>query len=336
LKALLEDPRVEVVVNLTNPESHFTVSKASLEAGKHVYSEKPLAMVLAEAEELVALAEARGLVLASAPCSILGESAQTLGRALRRKEIGQVRLVYAELDDGPIHQMHPEEWMSPSGIPWPRLNEFAVGCTMEHAGYYLTWLAAFFGPAQSVTAFSSCLIPDKHPELPPEASAPDFSVACIRFHSGVVARLTCSIVAPHDHSLRIIGDKGVLSVDECWHYGAPVRLRRFTALGFHAESYTWLARHWLTRALYGLDGRRYGPTPRPGWRSRLRRYEMDYARGVAELASALREGRPCRLSARFALHVNEVALAIQHARETGSPTPIRSTFPPVELLLESS
>ncbi|HYE35249.1 Gfo/Idh/MocA family oxidoreductase [Methylocaldum sp.] len=336
LTALLDDPRVEVVVNLTNPKSHFAVSRASLEAGKHVYSEKPLAMVLAEAEELVALAEARGLVLASAPCSILGESAQALGKALRREAVGPVRIVYVEIDDGPIHKMHPEEWASPSGTPWPWQDEFAVGCTMEHAGYYLTWLAAFFGPARSVTAFSSCLIPDKHPELSPEIAAPDFSVACIRFHSGVVARLTCSIVAPHDHSLRIIGDKGVLTVDECWHYGAPVRLRCFTALGLRAETYPWLGRHWLTRALFGLNGRPYGPTPRPSWRCRLRRHEMDYCRGIAELAAAVREGRPCRLSARFALHVNEIALAIQQARETGSSTPIRSNFPPVEFLLAPS
>jgi predicted dehydrogenase len=334
LKALLDDPHVEVIVNLTNPGSHFAVSKACLEAGKHVYSEKPLAMILAEAEELVALAEERGLVLASAPCSILGESAQALGKALRREEVGQVRIIYAEIDDGPIHQMHPEEWASPSGTPWPWRDEFAVGCTMEHAGYYLTWLVAFFGPARSVTAFSSCLIPNKHPDLSPEKIAPDFSVACIFFHSGVVARLTCSIVAPHDHSLRIIGDKGVLSVDECWHYRTPVRLRRFTGLGLRAETYPWLGRHWLARAIFGLNGRRYGPTPRPDWRCRLRRHEMDYVRGIAELAAAVREARPCRLSARFALHVNEIALAIHHARETGSSTTIRSTLPPMEFLLD--
>lgn len=334
LEALLEDPRIEVVVNLTNPGSHFAVTKAALEGGKHVYSEKPLALLLGEAEELVELAEERGLVLASAPCSILGESAQALWKALRRDEIGQVRIVYAELDDGPIHQMHPEEWASPSGTSWPWQDEFTVGCTMEHAGYHLSWLVAFFGPARSVTAFSSCLIPEKHPELPPEASAPDFSVGCIRFHSGVVARLTCSIVAPHDHSLRIIGDKGVLSVDECWHSGAPVRLRRFTPLGFRAETYPWLTRHGWTRALYELDGKTHVLSPKPGWRRRLRRHDMDYALGVAEVSAAVREGRPSRLPARFALHVNEIALAIQNARETGSSISIGSTFPPMEPLFD--
>ena len=327
LEALLQDDRVEIVVNLTNPSSHFAVTKWSLEAGKHVYSEKPLAMVLTEAEELVSFAKVRGLLLSSAPCSILGESAQALGKALRENKIGEVRLAYAELDDGPIHQMHPEEWASLHGTPWPWRDEFSVGCTMEHAGYHLSWLVAFFGPAESVTAFSSSVIPHKHPDLAPEATAPDFSVAVIRFHSGVIARLTCSIVAAHDHSLRIIGDKGVLSVDECWHFGTPVRLRRFTPLGFRAESHPWVRRNWLTQRIYGLNSRPL-TNPKPGWRRRLKRHEMDYLLGVKELASALREKRPSRLSAQLALHVNEIALAIHHAGTTGSSVSIRSRVVP--------
>ena len=86
-------------MNLTNPASHFEVSRACLEAGKHVYSEKPLATNMDDARALCALAESKGLMLASAPCSVLGEAAQTLWLALRRNEIGKVRLVYAELDD---------------------------------------------------------------------------------------------------------------------------------------------------------------------------------------------------------------------------------------------
>ena len=61
--------------------------------------------------------------------------------------MGRVQLVYAEIDDNPVYLMRPEGWTSPTGAPWPYRNEFEVGCTMEHAGYYLTWLAAMFGPA---------------------------------------------------------------------------------------------------------------------------------------------------------------------------------------------
>lgn len=326
LAELLNDASIEVVVNLTNPHSHFDVSKASLEAGKHVYSEKPLAMNMSHAEELVLLAEQKGLLLSSAPCSILGESAQALAKALRDDEIGRVRVVYAEIDDGPVHQMEPQQWTSPRGTPWPWKDEFSVGCTMEHAGYYLTWLVALFGPARAVTAFSTRLVADKNVGLPADSVGPDFSVACIEFDSGIVARLTCSIVAPVDHSLRIIGDKGVLSIDECWHYATPVRIKRFSRLRARAETYAWVGRHWLTRLLFGLDGKLYTSSPRVGWRRYLRRHEMDYLRGVQDLAAALRGSRPCKLSARFALHVNEIALAIQQGETNGRRVTIRTSL----------
>src|SRR5690606_22774490 len=76
-EALLEDRRVEAVLNLTNPHSHYVVSRDCLQAGKHVYSEKPLAMRLEDARSLVELAAARGLLLSGAPSRLLGRPAQT-------------------------------------------------------------------------------------------------------------------------------------------------------------------------------------------------------------------------------------------------------------------
>lgn len=179
LEKLLEECCIDIILNLTNPRSHFSVSKTCLEADKHVYSEKPLAMELSEAKELVELAKQRGLYITSAPCSLLGETAQTIWKALRENQIGNVRLVYAEMDDGMIHRMPYQKWLNESGFPWPYKDEFEVGCTLEHAGYHLAWLPAFFGPAETITAFSSCLIPNKHTDIPLETNAPDFSVACI-------------------------------------------------------------------------------------------------------------------------------------------------------------
>jgi len=325
LDELLADPSVEIVLNLTNPVSHFAVTKAALGAGKHVYSEKPLATDIARARELVALAASRSLTLASAPCSVLSESAHALRSAVRRGDIGTVRLAYAELDDGPIHRMDPDEWTSPAGTPWPWRDEFMVGCTVEHASYPLTWLVAAFGPVSSVTAFSTTIVTDKHPDLPGDQCGPDFSVASLRFASGLVARLTCSIVAPHDHSLQLIGDHGVLEVDECWHFGAPLTVRRFTALGLRAETYPWVTRHGWARGVFGISSRTSDLSPRPTWRRRLRRHEMDYALGVTELAASVREGRPCRLTAELALHVTEVSRAISDATEHGCSVAIKSS-----------
>ena len=189
-----------------------------------MYSEKPLATNMDDARVLCALAEGKGLMLASAPCSVLGEAAQTLWLALRRNEIGKPRLVYAELDDDFVSQAPYRNWLSVSGAPWPYRDEFIVGCTLEHAGYYLTWLMAMFGTVEKVVAASANLIEDKLGDG--VRTAPDFSCATLFFKSGVVARLTCSVIAPHNHRIRIIGDTGILEVDQSWDNEAAVRVRR--------------------------------------------------------------------------------------------------------------
>ncbi len=316
LAELLADRTVEAVLNLTNPRSHYDVSKACLEAGKHVYSEKPVAMDFDLARELVEMAGARGLVLSGAPGNLLGETAQTIWKALREQVVGKVRVVYAELDDGMLHRMPYRKWASESGIPWPSKDEFEVGCTLEHAGYYLTWLAAFFGPAESVTAFSSCQIPDKLTDVPLDVQAPDFSVACIRFQSGVVARLTCGIIAPHDHSLRIVGDEGVLSTDDCWYFTSPVHIRRRMTIRRRSFMTPWRRKYPLVKAPQRVSRRRGAA-------------QMDFCRGVVEMATAVAEKRQPRLSAEFCLHVNEVVLAIQHAGHAGGSYRVQSTFEPI-------
>lgn len=316
LDEILQDPKVDIVLNLTNPSSHYAVSKACLEAGKHVYSEKPLAMEMSQAYELVNLAQQRGLYLSSAPCSLLSETAQTIWKALRENQIGKVRLVYAEMDDGFIHKMPYQKWLNESGTAWPYKDEFEVGCTLEHAGYYVTWLTAFFGPAETVSAFSSCLIPDKETDIKLDVNAPDFSVACIKFASGVVARLTCSIVAPHDHSLKIVGDEGTLGIHDSWFYGAPVYIRRSINIGYKRWEGIWKQNYPLVKK-----------APRFSYRGSSK---MDFCRGVAEMASAINENRSSRLSAEFSLHNNEIVLAIQNALETNCTYKMTTSFEPVE------
>lgn len=325
LDKLLADASVDIVLNLTNPRSHFEVSKRALAAGKHVYSEKPLAMRLEEAQELVDMAERAGRQISSAPCSLLGETAQTIWKALREKQVGPVRLVYAELNDGLVHRMPYHKWVSESGLPWPYEDEFEIGCTLEHAGYYLTWLVAFFGRAETVTAFSSCLVPYKEPSSQSSpggrrsnAGTPDFSVACIRFASGVVARLTCSIVSPHDHTLSIIGDDGMLATNDCWYYRSPVYVRRMMTIRRKSFISPWKRKCRLVTSGAQSQFKYKGSQ------------QMDFARGVAEMAEAIAAGRNCRLSARFSLHVLEVTLAIQNALEQGATYHVSTTFEPVQ------
>jgi predicted dehydrogenase len=320
LQEVLDDGSVELVLNLTNPRSHFEVSMAALQAGKHVYSEKPLAMSLDHCQALVDFAASKKLLLVSAPCNVLGENAQTIWKALREQQIGVPRLVYAEIDDGPVPLLDYKKWISKSGAPWPYKDEFEVGCTPEHAAYYLGMLTAFFGPAKRITSFSTAVMEDKL--VPLDMITADYAVGCIEFRSGVVARLTCSLYAPHDHRLRIFGDKGVISTDEVWHYGATVHIAKRTPLRLKFEKYPTLAR------LVGLGQRSLRPVRPARFKASGGPHKMDFCRGIAEMADSITENRPCRLSAAWSLHVNELVLAMQNPCEYGSVREITSTFEP--------
>jgi predicted dehydrogenase len=293
-------PKDGVILNLTNPGQHHSVNRACLLAGFHVWSEKPLAVTIEQALDLHRLAYAQGLQLASAPCSVLGEAAQTLAYAVRTGAAGAPRLVYAELDDGYIPQAPLESWISESGAPWHYVDEFRTGCTLEHAGYYLSWLIAIFGPVRTVVAASAGVIPDKRGVAD---AAPDLSVATLFFHSGMVARLTCSIVAPLDHRIRVVGEDGVLEIDRAWDNAAPLKYRR--RLGIRRR----LLEHPIGRRI-----RLKGPThPMQG---RWGAASMNFALGPVEMLEAIAQNRPSRLGGDYALHLNEVTLAIQNAGET--------------------
>ena len=336
LDQLLADSSVELVLNLTNPRSHYEVTKRCIEAGKHVYSEKPLAMDAASARELVGLAKQQNVYLASAPCSLLGETAQTVWKALREGTIGRIRLVYANFDDGMIApKLSPWQWQNESGVPWPAKDEFEVGCTYEHAGYILTWLAAFFGPAIQVTSFASCLIRDKGVAV--DSMAPDFTVGCIEYSAGVVARVTCGLVAPQDKSLTIIGDDGILSVANVRNDICPVYVRSIPASRFRAG---------IERRVNRLKRFWGGPGWEKEWHiwSRLPLARkpppyfvgddkpVDFCRGPAEMADAIRENRPCRLSSELGWQVTELIERLQYPERFRDRQAPVSTFAPIQPL----
>jgi len=314
MAAVIAAGRGGVVLNLTNPGAHFAVSRELLAAGLHVWSEKPLTLTLDDARALQALAAEKGVHIASAPSSVLSESAQTLGRALRQGVAGTPRLVYAELDDGFVPQAPVGQWRSASGAPWPAADEFRTGCTLEHAGYWLAWLIAFFGPVRTVVAASAELVPDK---LGVTGGAPDFSVATLFFRSGLVARLTCSIAAPHDHRLRVIGDKGVIEVPEAWNNAARVRFRKRLVIRRR------LLESPLSRRLR-LPGPTHPQVAREGAAA------MNFALGPAEMLDAIAAGRPPRLAGDFALHLTEVTLAIQSAGDSTGAQAMTTTCAPME------
>ncbi|GAB2738609.1 Gfo/Idh/MocA family protein [Sinomonas soli] len=349
---LLADPNVDAVINLTNIDSHFDITKKALESGKHVYSEKPLTKSLEQSRELFRIAEANGVRVYAAPSNIFSDSVRTVFESVQSGAIGKPLLVYAELDDNPIHHMGFDKVTSPTGAPWPLHEEILEGCTYEHLGYHLVWICGLLGPAVSVTAFSSELIENKAEALPRLVGTPDFSVANIQFANGAAARITCSVVAPRDHRMRIIGREGEICVDGYRQYRAPVFLERFTSKSLNARKLRTLREHPSLGRLFGIGGRRIKLTRNwkshavestnlvaPSLKQRLlegirRRevYAQDKFVGVAEMARELREGRPQYLSPDFLLHLNELTLLVQGAGPGGITAIPTTTFVPLDSL----
>jgi predicted dehydrogenase len=329
LETLMDDASIQIVVNLTTPESHFDISRMALEAGKHVYCEKPLAMDLDEAKLLIDLADSKGLTLATAPANALSDAHGLVSSLLAEKRIGAPRLIYAEMEDGPVFRDKWTEWRSRSGARWPGLHEFEIGCTLEHAGYALSWLVSLFGAVESVTAFSALTFPDKGPGTGGIVMAPDFSVGCLQFRSGIVARLTSGLAAPKDRSLTIMGDQGSITVRDLWdnrsavhieETGAPRKFGVRIANRVESRLKTFLPwkPHPGRRVNYPAGSRGVALPNFPS--------QIDFCRGISAQAKAIVAGERPFFSGRRALHITELALALNNAGIMKQPYLLQSTF----------
>ncbi len=326
--SLLADDSISIIVNLTSPQAHFSVSQAALQSGKHVYSEKPLAMDLAEAEALVSLAAYKGLTLSSAPANGLSDANRLVTAQLKAGAIGAPRLVYAEMEDGPVFREKWQAWKSRSGAPWPGEHEFEIGCTVEHAGYALSWLVGLFGPVETLTSFSALTFPDKGEGVHRHDLAPDFSVGCLQFKSGVVARLTSGLAAPRDRSLTILGDKGSITVRDLWDNRSAVHLEEcgsprplWQRLLRKAEAMTGKALPFKL-----VPGRRLAYSAKnqialPSYPS-----QIDFMAGVSAQAAMIIENRPAFYSGTVSLHITELALALQNANALPQPYKVKNQF----------
>ncbi len=328
LAQMLDDKSVSIIVNLTTPHAHYAVSRAALEAGKHVYSEKPLAMDLGEAEALVALALANGLVLASAPANGLSDANRLVSQKLEAGAIGTPRLVYAEMEDGPVFREKWQTWRSRSGAAWPGVHEFEIGCTLEHAGYALSWLVGLFGPVVEVSSFSALAFPDKGAGSRGHQLAPDFSVGCLQFKSGVVARLTSGLAAPRDRSLTILGDKGSITVRDLWDDRSTVHMeqaeerrpllqkifRRVEARFGKALPFKLVPGHKLAYS-------NAAPANLPSYPS-----QIDFMAGIAAQADMISGKAPAFYCGAVSLHITELALALHQGQRLPQPYKVKNLF----------
>lgn len=292
LDEVLADPEVDCVVNLTIHQAHVEVITKCLEAGKHVHTEKPIAMTFPEAKQLATLARRQRRRLSCAPVTWLGEAQQTGWKLIRDGKLGTPRVVYAEVNWARIETWHPN--------PAPF---YEVGPVFDVAVYPLTLLTAWFGPVRRVTAAGKVVMPDRKTKdgKPYTIATPDWQVAGLEFESGVMARVTASFYVGHSsrtrEGLEVHGDAGTLVLDSWTNFASPVR--------------------------FGL----FNQTPAPIPPATEPFQGTEFGRGVVELAAALREKRPHRNGAEHAAHVVEVMQAIVASVTSGKTVKVKSKFP---------
>jgi predicted dehydrogenase len=290
LDELLADSTVETVINLTIASAHVAVTSAALEAGKHVHTEKPLALAHADAQALVELAAERGVRLSAAPTTLLGEAQQTAWKLVREGAVGRVRVVYAEANWGRLETWHPD----PRGL-------YEAGPLADVGVYPLTILTAIFGPARRVQAYATTLQPERtHRDgWSFRLDAPDWVTATVELADDVVARFTASFYVPasKQRGLEFHGDLASLYMATWSDFDSRVELQLRTG------SYEPVP--LLREAAPGI-----------GW-----------ARALIDLADAIEEDRPHRSTGEHAAHVVEVLEAARtSAADGGRSVEVRSDF----------
>jgi predicted dehydrogenase len=286
---LLADDSVDTVVNLTVAAAHVEVTSAALGAGKHVHTEKPVALRGEDAHALAQLARERGVRLSCAPATLLGEAQQTAWKVVRDGGIGEVRVVYAECNWGRLETWHPE----PEGL-------YLAGPLVDVGVYPLTILTAMFGPIRRVTAHAATLEPVRTRKDGARFTleTPDFWVAVCEHSSGVLTRLTATF----------------------W-----VRPGKQRGLEFHGtDASLWLPT-WAeadSRLQRTTNGEDYEDVPL----LREPYHGIDWAAPLLELAEAIRDGRPHRMGAEHAAHVVDVLNAADRSRHGGGAVGVTSEF----------
>ncbi|MEZ4867294.1 MAG: Gfo/Idh/MocA family oxidoreductase [Caldilineaceae bacterium] len=292
LDELLADKSIDLVVNLTIHHAHPAVITQCLNAGKHVHSEKPLALTYTDAKALVELAAAKGLRLSCSPITYMGEAQQTVWKAIREGQAGPIRVVYCEVNWGRIEAWHPN--------PEPFYD---VGALFDVGVYPLTLVTTMIAPARRVTAYGKVLYPDRVTKEGRSfhIDTPDWITAAVELENGTVIRLTTNFYVGH-HSkqkgLEFHGDKGSIYISSFQDFHAAVEYADF------GQPYAPLS--YVREPFQGIE----------------------WGRAVADIADAIAAGVPQRGSGAQAAHVVEILCAITQSIDEGRPVEVHSTFTP--------
>ena len=304
--ALLADPDVDVVINLTIPAAHFGVTKAALEAGKHVYSEKPFVLTVEEGLALKALADAKGLQVGSAPDTFLGGAHQLARRLIDDGALGTITAGTAFVLSHGMEMWHPNPgfFFLPGGGPM-----------LDLGPYYIADLINLIGPVRRVAAMTGAATPTrlvtaegpvKGQEIPVET--PTTVQALLEFANGAQVMVGTSWdVWGHRHRqpIELYGTEGTLFVPDPNWFGGTVEVA-------------------------GRDGAvREETWDHPLGVANDVRPQASFANyrsaGLADMALAILEGREARCGLDRALHGIEVMTSILQSGETGRFVELKTT-----------
>ena len=295
VEALLADPEIDLVVNLTIPRAHVDVGLKCLAAGKHVYSEKPLGITYAEGRKLLDAANAAGLRIGSAPDTFLGGAHQQARAVVDSGALGQLVGGTAFMQCPGHESWHPDPAF---------YYDLGGGPMLDMGPYYITDLVNLLGPVARVSAMSSRLRtertitsePKKGQVMPVHIDT--HVTGSLGFANGAIVQIAMSFdVAAHKHvPLELYGTEQTLIVPDPNFFGGEVELRK------RGRDEPWTP--VKVEAPYA-DG---------NYRSL----------GVADMAAGILENRPHRANGDLALHVLEVMEAFEHAAREGRTIEIKT------------
>jgi len=219
------DPEIDVILNLTRPYEHYEVTKAALNSGKHVFSEKPLAVDMTEADELVALAEEKGLLMGGAPDTFMGAGIQTCRKLIDDGVIGDIVGANCAM----ICRGH-ETWHPDPEFYYKR----GGGPMMDMGPYYVTALVQLMGEAKGVMgmtkkSFDTRLITSApHYGETVSVDVDTYLSGNILFSSGAIAQIFTTFDVHYSSQARfeVYGTKGTIVVPDPNTFGGPILLYR--------------------------------------------------------------------------------------------------------------
>lgn len=284
--ALLADPEIQIVINLTTPQSHAEINALALNAGKHVHCEKPFAVNRADARRVLELAKAKKLLVGCAPDTFLGGGQQTCRKLVDDGWIGRPVAGTAFMMCGGHETWHPAP-----GFYYLK----GGGPVLDMGPYYITALVNMLGPVKRVCACAGRARSErlatsegaKGKILPVEVNT--HAAGTLEFQSGALVTLVMSFdVLKHtNHNIEIHGTEGSLRVPDPNGFGGEVKL-------------------------YKRGMKDFETVP-------LSHGYCDNSRGVGalDMAYAVKNQRPNRCSGALASHVLDVMLALDESSDAG-------------------